>query len=217
VLRDRDGQWYNIIRSVMVIGVNTAVAKPADLPTTWSDLLDPKWKGKIGFANIDAGGTAYSLYFFLRQRYGIDFWKKLATQEARIAPSASPVATDLFRGETAIALDPISSILAGVTTGAPVKVVIPSEGAPSFGISGGITTTAPHPHAAELWLNWITSRRGSVAIGAGAAYGILRDEATPIVAGVVMPPESKIYNIRLGDYNRDRDAFTKDWHQIFGH
>jgi iron(III) transport system substrate-binding protein len=217
VLRDGDGRWYQIIRSVMVIGVNTATMKPGDAPVKWNDLLDPKWKGKLGFASIDAGGTAYSLYFFLRQRYGIDFWKKLAAQDGRIGPSASPVATDLTRGETSVALDPISSVLAGAAGGAPVKVVIPSEGVPSFGISGGIAVTAPHPHAAELWMDWITSRRGSTALGEGAAYGILRDEATPVVPGVAMPSEDKIYNIRLADYTRQRDAFTKDWHQIFGH
>lgn len=216
VLRDGDGKWYSIIRSIMVIGVNTALVKPGDVPTKWSDLLDPKFKGKIGFASIDAGGTAYSMYFFMRQRFGLDYWKRLAAQEARIVPSAAPVVTDLARGETVIGLDPISSVVAGAATGAPIKIVAPSEGVPSFGISGGITSTAPHPHAAELWMDWITSKRGSAAIGDTAAYGILRDEATPQVAGISLPPENRIYNIRIGDYNAVRDAYTKEWHQLFG-
>jgi ABC-type Fe3+ transport system substrate-binding protein len=65
-------------------------------------------------------------------------------------------------------------------------------------------------------MDWITSKRGSAAIGETAAYGILRDEATPQVAGVTLPPENKIYNIRIGDYNAVRDAYTKEWHQLFG-
>ena len=216
VLRDGDGRWYSIIRSIMVIGINTALVKPSDVPSTWNDLLDPKWKGKIGFASIDAGGTAYSLYFFLRQRYGLDYWKRLAAQEARIVPTASPVVTDLARGETSVAFDPISSLVAGAATGAPIKVIAPAEGVPSFGISGGITSTAPHPHAAELWMDWITSKRGAAVIGAGAAYGILRGEPTPAVPGLVIPPENRIYNIRIADYIGVRDAYTKDWHQLFG-
>ena len=216
VLRDGDGKWYSIIRSIMVFGVNTALVKPADVPKYWTVLLDPKFTGKIGFASIDAGGTAYSMFFFMRQRFGLDYWKKLAAQQARIVPSAAPVVTDLARGETVIGLDPISSVVAGAATGAPIKVVTPSEGVPSFGISGGITSTAPHPHAAELWMDWITSKRGSEAIGDTAAYGILRDEATPQVAGVTLPPENRIYNIRIADYNAVRDAYTKEWHQLFG-
>ena len=216
VLRDGDGRWYSIIRSIMVIGVNTALVKPADVPATWNDLLDPKFKGKIGFASIDSGGTSYSMYYFMRQRFGLDYWKKLAAQEARIVPSAAPVVTDLARGETSVGLDPVSSMIAGAATGAPIKIVTPGEGVPSFGISGGITTTAPHPHAAELWMDWITSRRGAAAIGDTAAYGILRGEPTPVVAGVTLPPENKIYNIRIADYLSSRDAYTKEWHQLFG-
>ena len=99
---------------------------------------------------------------------------------------------------------------------AAIKIITPGEGVPSFGISGGITTTAPHPHAAELWMDWITSRRGAAAIGDTAAYGILRGESTPVVAGVTLPPENKIYNIRIADYLSSRDAYTKEWHQLFG-
>jgi iron(III) transport system substrate-binding protein len=216
VLRAGDGTWYSIIRSIMVIGVNTALVKPSDVPATWSDLLDPKFKGKIGFASIDAGGTSYGMYFFMRQRFGLDYWKKLAAQGARIVPSAAPVVTDLARGETVVGLDPISSLVAGAATGAPIKIVAPAEGVPSFGISGGITATAPHPHAAEVWMDWITSKRGCAAIGDTAAYGILRGEPTPRVAGVTLPPENGIYNIRISDYNQVRDTYTKEWHQIFG-
>jgi iron(III) transport system substrate-binding protein len=216
VLRDDGGRYYSIIRSIELIGVNTAATKPGDVPAKWTDLLDPKWKGKIGFATIDAGGTAYGLYFFLRQKFGVDYWKRLAAQQGRVGLSAAPVATDLARGETSVAIDPASSLQYVAATGAPVKIVAPLEGVPSFDISGGITSTAPHPHAAEVWMNWITSKRGAAAIGATAAYGILRGEATPSIPGVTMPPEDKIYNIRISDYNRNRDQYTKEWHQIFG-
>ncbi len=216
VLREGDGKWYSIIRSIMVIGVNTAVVKPSDVPASWNDLLDAKWKGKLGLASIDAGGTAYSLYFFLRQRFGLGYWQKLAAQGARIVPTASPVVTDLARGETSVAVDPLSLVIAGAATGAPIKTVTPPEGIPSFGISGGITSTAPHPHAAEVWMDWVTSKRGAAAIGATGAYGILRGEPTPTVAGVTLPPEDQIYNIRFADYQRARDAYSKDWHQLFG-
>ena len=216
VLRDGDGRWYSVIRSVMVIGVNTAVMKPSDVPATWAALVDPKWTGKLGLASIDAGGTSYSLYFFLRQRFGLGYWQKLAAQRARIVPTASPVMTDLARGETSVAVDPLSLMVAGAATGAPIKIITPAEGVPSFSISGGITATAPHPHAAEVWMDWITSKHGAAVIGSTGAYGILRGEATPTVAGVTLPPEDKIYNIRAADYERARDAYTAEWHQLFG-
>jgi iron(III) transport system substrate-binding protein len=216
VLRSGDGKWYTIWRSAMGIGVNTALVKPADLPSNWTDILDPKWKGKIGLENIDAGGSSFSFWFFLRQRYGIDAWRKAAAQDPRIGYSALPVANDLARGETVIAVEPIESIMTQITAGAPLKIVLPAGG-PSFGISGGITSVAPHPHAAQVWMNWITSKRASPALAAAGAYSIRRDASTPIVPGVAMPPSTGIYNIRIADYMSSYVPLVKEWHAIFAH
>jgi iron(III) transport system substrate-binding protein len=216
VLRDGGGKWYNVIRSVMSIGINTALVKPADVPSSWTDILDPKWKGKIGFANIDAGGTSFSFWFFLRQRFGIDAWRKAAAQNPRIGYSAQPVATDLARGESAIIVDPIESLISGIAAGSPLKIVLPAGG-PSYGIFGGITSVAPHPHAAQLWLNWITSKRAAAVLSSNGAYSIRRDAATPTVSGVSMPPSTSIYNIRASDYQKSYVPFVKEWHAIFAH
>jgi iron(III) transport system substrate-binding protein len=214
VLRDGDGKWYSILRSTMAIGINTALVKPADVPSKWTDLMDPKWKGKIGFGNIDAGGTAYSFWFFYRQRYGMDAWRKIAAQTPRIGYSAQPVANDLARGETVIAVDPIESMLAGIASGSPIKIILP-PGGPSYGIIGGMTSVAPHPHGAEVWLNWITSKRAASVLGGIGTYSVRRDAPTPTVAGVAMPPPGSIYNIRASDYVRLHASLVKDWHAVF--
>jgi iron(III) transport system substrate-binding protein len=216
VLHAGDGKWYNVLRSVMSIGVNTALVKPADMPSQWTDILNPKWKDKISFANIDAGGTSFSFWFFLRQRYGLDAWRKAAAQNPRIGYSAQPVATDLARGESVIVVDPIESMIAGIATGAPLKIVLPAGG-PSYGIFGGITSVAPHPHAAQVWLNWITSKRGGAVLSSIGAYSIRRDAAPPTVPGVTMPPSNSLYNIRASDYMKSYVSFVKDWHAMFGH
>jgi iron(III) transport system substrate-binding protein len=215
VLHDAGGRWYSIIRGIMATAYNSAVVKPEDAPKTWNDMLDPKWKGKIGMPNIEAGGTAYSMFFFLRQRYGLAYWEKLATQNVRIEPSAAPVLTDLSRGETSVALQGVDSTMAGIGQGAPVKPVLPPEGVPAYTVSGGISVMAPHPHAAEVFMNWITSKRGSAAV-AVRAYGITRDAPAPTIAGLAFPPERKLYNIRPADYQSTRATYTRDWHRLFG-
>jgi iron(III) transport system substrate-binding protein len=154
------------------------------------------------------------MYFFLRQKYGLDFWKKLRGQDPRIYPTASPVATDLERGEIALGLDPIDSFVASMKSGAPVKIGFPSDGIPSYGIAGGITATAPHPNAAQLWMNWLTSRRGGAAIASVGSYPI--DGPVPSAAGLTYPPYQRLYNIRIEDWERLREPFTREWHQIFG-
>ena len=41
-------EWAATLLSVWVQAYNTNVVKKADLPKTYADLLDPKWKGKLG-------------------------------------------------------------------------------------------------------------------------------------------------------------------------
>jgi iron(III) transport system substrate-binding protein len=215
-LRNGDGKWYTLWRSLMGIGINTGLVKPGEAPTAWTDLLDPKWKNRITLENIDAGGSSFSFWFFLRQRYGIEAWRKAAALNPRIGYAAQPVATDLARGETAIAVVPTESILTGIAAGSPLKVILPPAG-PSFGISGGITSVAPHPHAAQLWMNWMTSKHGGAVLASIGAYSIRRDAPTPVVPGVTMPSPSSIYNIRPSDFMASYAPFVKEWHAIFGH
>jgi iron(III) transport system substrate-binding protein len=67
-------QWAATLLSVWVQAYNTNLIKKADLPRTYQDLLDPKWKGKLGieaknqdwFASVIEinGGTDKGLKFF---------------------------------------------------------------------------------------------------------------------------------------------------------
>ena len=41
-------QWAATLLSVWVQAYNTTAIKKEDLPKTYADLLDPKWKGKLG-------------------------------------------------------------------------------------------------------------------------------------------------------------------------
>jgi iron(III) transport system substrate-binding protein len=67
-------QWAATLLSVWVQAYNTNAIKKADLPKTYQDLLDPKWKGKLGIEakNQDwfqtvvelTGGSEKGLKFF---------------------------------------------------------------------------------------------------------------------------------------------------------
>jgi iron(III) transport system substrate-binding protein len=215
VLKDPQGRWYLISRSVMGIAVNTAVVKAADVPTRWSDLLDPKWKGKIGFANIDAGGTSFTAFLLLHQKFGAAYWKKLMAQDPRIYPTAAPVVADLMRGEISIAINPIASAIEAIESGAPLKFVFAADGIPSPPESGGIVASAPHPHVAQLFMNWYTSKRGARAVAALGQYPIVAG-IDPSSAGLTFPPAAQLTNVSLADWSRLRAPITAEWHATFG-
>src|SRR5258707_6891425 len=47
------GEWVGTRLNVFVQAYNTQAVRKQDLPKTWEDLLDPKWKGKLGIEQED--------------------------------------------------------------------------------------------------------------------------------------------------------------------
>src|SRR4051794_17275143 len=56
--KDRDATWYGFAARARILLVNTKVVPEAERPKGIGDLLDPKWKGKIGFVKPEFGTTA---------------------------------------------------------------------------------------------------------------------------------------------------------------
>jgi iron(III) transport system substrate-binding protein len=46
--KDKEGYWTDIYPTVHSIPYNTKLVAQKDLPKHYTDLLDPKWKGKVG-------------------------------------------------------------------------------------------------------------------------------------------------------------------------
>src|SRR5262245_64533427 len=55
--KDRDGYYYGLRATVNVIAYNSKLVSAAEAPTTWKDLLDPRWKGKLVTAHPGYSGV----------------------------------------------------------------------------------------------------------------------------------------------------------------
>lgn len=216
-VKDPQGRWYAEIRQVQTIGVNTAVVKEADYPKSWTDLLDPKWKGgKIGMGTIDAGGAHFVLQSYLKQVIDKDFWPKLAAQQPRVYPSVAPAMTNLARGEVSIGLAAAGSILDQIDKGAPLKAIFPSEGTASFFVGGGITATAKNPNAAALFLNYFTSKRGGEAISPKGVFASHPDAPPPSAKGLTYPTLDKVWFMDVDRWMQTRESLMTEWRTTFG-
>ena len=215
-LKDPQGRWYTFMLLIQIIGINTALVKPGDEPKGYKDLLDPKWKGKIGMPTIDAGGSAFAAQAFIREVVDKDFWPKLKAQEPRIYPSVAPTVTDMVRGEVSVAFSGHSTVLNQSKKGAPAKVIFPAEGLPSFPLTGGVAVSAKNPNAAKLYLNYVTSKRGGTVIAGTGNYGTNADAPIPSEPGLTYPPQSKLWSLDAAHWIKVRDSYSEEWRAIFG-
>jgi iron(III) transport system substrate-binding protein len=161
---DEDPQGYlnNVAAGVQGVMINTRVLKPEDEPKSWFDLKDPKYLGKIVYADPRAPNSGQSMAWFLTQKYGKegeDFLRALGKQDLQYEAQQPKIADEISRGERAIGA-PVQWISYKAAEGPNVKFVQPQEGLYYSIANAVIVKGAPHPNAARLWIEWEVSRAG---------------------------------------------------------
>jgi iron(III) transport system substrate-binding protein len=157
--KDKDGYHYGLRATVNVIAYNTKAVAAADAPKTWTDLLDPKWRGKLVTAHPGYSGIIATHVLALVQVHGWDYWKQLAQNKPMIVQSAVDPSGVVGSGERAVAVNGGDYNFFQVKQkGNPVEVVFPKEGVPLVVSPSAITSFAPHPNAARLFTDFIFSQ-----------------------------------------------------------
>jgi iron(III) transport system substrate-binding protein len=179
---------FNTVREAFII--NTDVVKESDL-RRFSDLLDPKWKGKISFLDPSMAGTGGNQCALLYKVFGDDFVRKLfVDQKPLISRERRQLTDEVLRGIHPITFGAEDGEIERLREeGMPVKAIFSLEDMPGA-VSGGnmvaLMDQPPHPNAARIFVNWMASKE------AGEIYGRalkMVPARTDIDAASFMPPE----------------------------
>lgn len=167
---------------VIGIAYNTDLVPAEEVPTSFEDLLDPKWSGQLGTINPTTGGAfVWDFWDFLIQEYGEDFVTAIVAQEPTFAEAPIPGAQAMAAGERAIFFPTFASVIGNLQNeGAPVAINFPDTTSGSANMPG-LAAQAPHPNAARLWINFLLSEEGN------AIYTALEGVASPY-GGEDLPP-----------------------------
>lgn len=149
------------------VSYNTKLVNPAEFTSYW-DILNPKWKGKIVAADpTESAGGWRALYY--KPEVGPEFLKRLFSEMDLIFTRSDRQATDwLATGKAVMGLF-LTGIPEAKSQGLPVDEFKDSsfKEAPSMdtGPNGTIALMkqAPHPNAAKVFVNWFLSREGQIA------------------------------------------------------
>jgi iron(III) transport system substrate-binding protein len=137
---------------------------------SYSDLLHPKWKGKIvSLDPSDTGLGATMQFLYYHPDLGPEFIKKFFGGMEITFSKNFPQMTDwMANGKFAICMGCKDADKAK-NQGLPVDSFDTShwkEGG-SFSTGGGalgLVNRAPHPNAAKVFINWLLSRKGQIAL-----------------------------------------------------
>ena len=155
-LIDHDGGAISFAHQYIVPAYNSSMVSPKDAPKSWEDLLQPKWKGKVGAttATHHLGRLAVGPW---GEEKTTAYVKALAQQNP-VVGELGPTYTRLQLGEIVVALSLTDSYIhTAKQTGAPVAEAIEVQPviAPSYNV--GVLKGAQHPHAAHLFAVFMTT------------------------------------------------------------
>ncbi len=149
--------WAPQFLSVFVQAYNTNLVKKADLPKSYDDLLDPKWKGKLA---VEAKDNEWycGLMKHLGEEKGSKLFKELVSKNGwSVRTGHSLLNNMVVSGEVPLALTVYSYMTEQAKQkGAPVDwfAIDPVIGR-SNGI--GVSKKPPHPNAALLFYEYMLS------------------------------------------------------------
>jgi iron(III) transport system substrate-binding protein len=153
-------EWIGNSIDIMVQAYNTDKIRQADLPKTYQDLLDPKWKGRLGVESTNQHWFA-SVLEELGHDEGMNLFKKIVdTNGISVRRGHLLLANMVASGEVPLALTVYHYLPANIKRkGGPIEqfVIAPAIGAFR---SAGLLKNARHPHAALLYYDFLLSPDG---------------------------------------------------------
>jgi iron(III) transport system substrate-binding protein len=157
--RDPDGMSATSRIYLSSIAYNTNLVKPDEAPTSFADLLDPKWAGKMVKGHPAYSGTIMTATFQIVRELGWEYLEKLSKQRVMQVQSSTDPPKKLSLGERAVMADGNEyGVVLLKEAGQPVEPIYPTEGSPTISGPTGIFATAPHPNAARLFQAWLHTR-----------------------------------------------------------
>jgi putative spermidine/putrescine transport system substrate-binding protein len=174
-LKDPDGKWFAVHTGAIAFICNTEAIGDLDCPTSWADLLDPRYAGMVGYLDPSQAAVGYSVAAAVNLALGgtIDDFgpglEYLTALKANGAVTPAQTATaKVVQGEIPILIDAdFNGYAAQYNEDAPLTVTIPEEGSIQVPYIAALVKDAPHPELGKKWLDYLLSEEGQSTLAGG--------------------------------------------------
>jgi ABC-type Fe3+ transport system substrate-binding protein len=216
--KDPNGFWTATRYSYMGLAYNTDLVAPGDVPQSFDDLLNPKWKGKMVWSSTVHGGPLFitAMRRHLGEDKAIEYIKKLSAQNIVSSPVANRnITNSVIAGEHSLQLDAfLHHPIISAKKGAPVA---PKPLDPVITLSNAalVLKDAPHPYGALLFIDFMLSQEGQEVLKRAMYFPASPDVAALPALQVIIPKKiglkENILNsdVIIREYPKSQELFER--------
>ena len=207
---DKEGFINGIYAQPRVFLYNTRMVSRDKAPQSFEDLLDPRWKDKLGMDTTDYDWLASVIDYYGRSK-ALEFAGNLAKQQLNVRRGPTLLSQLAVAGEFPIVIDAFpEEALQLKRAKAPVDFIISEpfvavKTPTTISISAG----APHPHAAALFVDFLLSKSGQDVMAAQGRWASRKD------VGYLVDLRGKKMQIPSPDWDDKQVELVKLFNNIF--
>ena len=211
---DPDGFYHTSAAGQVVLTYNFSKVKAEDAPKKWTDLLDPKWKGKVSTGHPGFSGYVGAWVLTMKKLYGWKYFEQLEKNKPQIGRSINDTVTALNSGERLVAAGADGSTLFSALRGNPLAVIYPTDGSVLIVSPSAIMKGTKHPNAARLFMEYLyTVEAAEISV---KHFGIpMRDEVAPAKGAM---PIGMVKTLRptVAEAEKGIPEVIEEWRDTFG-
>ena len=202
--KDPEGFWTSAYASGTLLGYNSRQVKRADIPKTYDELLNPRWKNVIA---IDSNKIEW--FAMLLKLKGRPFMEKLAALNPTIRDGNTLVLQLLAAGEFPVSAGVYEYSIEDLKSkGAPVDW-FGLEPVITYTVAASLPSQPNNPNSAKLFIEWLLSKDGQEVIN---QYGRvpIRDDVESKYGKILKQHKLLMTDIDLGQKEAEiNETFRK--------
>ncbi len=206
---------YNLLPIVLIY--NTKLVSPDEVPKSWMDILDPKWRGKLAFVDPSTSGSAFiALSFMLNlNQTGSEYnWKNaeklLDNLNGKILAKSSEVYEGVANGDFAIGITMEEAAISYLHRGEDVGIVYFEEGTPVITDSIALMKDAKNKEEAKAFIDFVLSKKvQTYMVDQFYLRSIRKDVEVPL--GLMPMDELNIFDAGHLDTYERKSSVLSNW------
>lgn len=183
-LSDPDHMFVTIRVPVMVLAANRNWLPAEQQPTSFQELGNPEWAGKITMGDPNRSGSMFTAVAALAAKYGWAYFEGLRENDVVAAGGNSSVLNRVATGEKQVGIILLENLLKATQENPdiPVDIIYPEDGCILVPSPIAILKATQAPGAAQQIYSFLLSHAGQRAFVRGWMYSPVEGVPSPVGA-----------------------------------